>query len=94
MVGALFLDNSIFDKAHNEYLQILVTEGIFCFLSYIALYGIIFFYGVKNSIKNKELYLILPIIGYIVQAFFNISVIEVAPIFYMTLGLCIEDLEE
>ena len=79
-----------FDKAHNEYLQILITEGIFTLLSYLTLYGVIVFYGIKNSFKNKELYLILPVIGYLVQAFFNISVIEVAPLFYITLGLNIK----
>ena len=33
--------------------------------------------------------LLLLFIGYCIQAFFNISVIEVAPMFYMALGLCI-----
>ena len=76
-----------YDKAHNEYLQILITEGIFCLISYLAFYGIITVRGTKYSFKNKEVYFILPIIGYLVQAFFNISVIEVAPIFYIALGL-------
>ncbi|MBR3116298.1 MAG: O-antigen ligase family protein [Bacilli bacterium] len=79
-----------YDKAHNEYLQILVTAGIYTLLSYLALYFVITFRGIKNSFKNKELYLILPVIGYLVQAFFNISVIEVAPLFYITLGLNIK----
>ena len=46
------------------------------------------FYGIRNSFKKKEVYLVLPVIGYVVQAFFSISVIELAPIFYMALGLC------
>lgn len=81
---------NVYDKAHNEYLQILITEGIFSLLSYLAFYGLIIVNGVKRSFTNKEIYLILPIIGYLVQAFFNISVIEVAPIFYISLGLCVE----
>jgi hypothetical protein len=44
----------------------------------------------KDNKKNKEIYLILPIIGYLVQAQFNISVIEVAPFFYIGLGLLID----
>lgn len=76
------------DKAHNEYLQILITAGIFCLILYLALYFIIIKRGIKHSFKKQEIYLILPIIGYIVQAFFNISVIRVAPIFYIALGLC------
>lgn len=79
-----------FDKAHNEYLQILITEGIFALISYLLLYGSITIRGIINNYKNKEIYLILPVIGYLVQAFFNISVIEVAPLFYISLGLLVD----
>ena len=79
-----------YDKAHNEYLQILITEGIFGLLFYLLFYAIIVIRGIKNNYKNREIYLIIPVIGYLVQAFFNISVIEVAPIFYISLGLCVE----
>lgn len=81
---------TIIDKCHNEYLQILATMGIFSLISYLCLYYNIVKEGIKNSLKNKELYLILPVIGYLVQAFFNISVIEVAPLFYIILGLNID----
>ena len=77
---------TIFDKAHNEYLQTLVTQGIFSLISYLALYAIIVKKGIKFCFKENQIYLILPIIGYLTQAFFNISVIEVAPIFYIALG--------
>ena len=80
----------LYDKAHNEYLQILVCEGIFCLITYLLLYAIIVIRGIKVSFKENYIYLILPIIGYLAQAFFNISVIEVAPLFYIGLGLCIE----
>lgn len=83
-----------YDKAHNEYLQILVTEGIFCLISYLVMYGIICIRGFKKSLKKEEVYLFLPVIGYLVQAFFNISVIEVAPIFFIILGLCMSKAEE
>ena len=59
-------------------------------LSYLVLYGIIVLNGIKNSFKDKKVYLILPIIGYLVQAQFNISVIEVAPFFYIALGLSVD----
>ena len=80
----------LFDKAHNEYLQTLVTQGIFSLASYLFIYGYVIYKGNKNAFKNKQIYLVLPIIGYLVQAFFNISVIEVAPMFYIALGLCCE----
>ena len=83
-------NNVYYDKAHNEYLQTLVTMGIFSLISYLCLHFIIIKNGIKNSFKNKEIYLLLPIIGYIVQAQFNISVIEVAPFFYIGLGLLVD----
>lgn len=78
-----------FDKAHNEYLQVLITEGIFSLISYLSFFGIIVIRGIKESFKDNKIYLILPVIGYLAQAFFNISVIEVAPYFYIILGLCV-----
>ena len=80
----------MFDKAHNEYLQILVTEGIFSLISYISLFIYIIIKGLKKSFNNK-IYYLLPVIGYLVQAFFSISVIEVAPIFYLSLGLLFDN---
>ena len=47
-----------------------------------------------HNYKNKEIYLLLPVIGYLVQAFFNISVIEVAPLFYISLGLLVDRKEK
>ena len=78
----------LFDKAHNEYLQLLVTQGVFALASYLFIYGYAVYKGTKNCYKLKQIYLILPVIGYLVQAFFNVSVIEVAPTFYIALGLC------
>ena len=82
--------NGFFDKAHNEYLQILLTMGICSLISYICLHFIVVKNGIKNVFKNKEIYLLLPVIGYLVQAQFNISVIEVAPFFYIALGFLID----
>ena len=85
--GSLKIKESSFDKAHNELLQILITQGIFCFICYVTFYGIIVVKGIKYTFKKKEIYLLLPVVGYLVQAMFNISVIEVAPIFFISLGL-------
>ena len=80
----------VYDKAHNEYLQILVTMGIFSLISYLCMHFIIVKNGIINTFKTHEIYYILPVIGYLVQAQFNISVIEVAPVFYIALGLLID----
>lgn len=79
----------VYDKAHNEFLQILVTEGIFCLISYLLFYLMIVIGGIKKGFKNNNIYLVIPIIGYLVQAFFNISVIDVAPIFWIGVGFLI-----
>ena len=83
---AIYRFNKPAEKAHNEYLQILITEGIYCLLVTLVFYLIIFKRSVVNSFKNKKVLLVLPLIGYFVQAFFNISVINVAPLVFITLG--------
>lgn len=70
-----------FDKAHNEYIQILITEGILAFVAYLSL--IIYSITRYNNDKKSQLYIIC---AYLIQALFNISVIPIAPVFYMTLG--------
>ena len=82
---ALVIGRYYFDKAHNEYLQILITQGLLCLVVYLLFYANILIIGLK-----KDIYLVLPAIGYLVQAFFNISVIEIAPIFYLGLGLIVD----
>lgn len=84
-----YSDEVIYDKAHNEYLQILVTQGIFALICWLLIYLLIVNEGLIYFFKENKTYLLLPVLGYLIQAFFNISVIEVAPIFYIALGLCI-----
>ena len=79
---------TFYDKVHNEYLQVLITEGVCCLFAYVLMYAVIGIRGTVHAYRNKEIFCILPVIGYMVQAFFNISVIEVAPMFYILLGMC------
>lgn len=86
------------DKAHNEYLQKLVTEGIFSFIIYLELLIMIFIDSLTKIYKYKEydsiiIALFIAFVGYIIQAFFNISVICVAPIFYIIMGLLCGDVD-
>lgn len=75
-----------YDKTHNEYLQLLVTGGIFHIIVYLVLLFNLFIDGIKS--KNKLVWvLLIPFIGYALQAFLNISVINVAFIFYMIMGM-------
>ena len=76
------------DKAHNEYLHIAVTLGIPSLVIYLTLLCMIVFPKLKNILKQEKTFIILSaIISYLVQAFFNISTIGVAPLFWLSLGL-------
>ena len=85
-----------FDKAHNEYLNLWLTEGIFALVTYLVFLFSLFIPGIMMFIKKKtsekeeknELAMValFAFFGYIAQAFFNISVIQVAPYFWMICG--------
>lgn len=76
----------IFDKAHNVYLQMLVTNGIYALIVYCIICLNIFLRGFTFK-KPIQIALFIAFVGYSIQAFANISVIDVAPIFYIILGL-------
>lgn len=80
--------NGVPDKAHNEYLHIAATIGIPALIIYLIFILLILLSSIKLA-KNKKTYFIisLSIFSYLIQAFFNISTIGVAPIFWMLLGL-------
>lgn len=88
------------DKAHNEYLQKLITEGVFSFVIYLILLFLLFFKSIIIIIKKRNnvdclfVALFMSFCGYCIQAFFNISVISVAPIFYIVMGLLCSLMED
>jgi len=76
------------DKAHNEYLNIAVSSGIPSLLAY---FGFLFF-ALKKGIKKMKFHkayvpLLAAIIGYLVQAIFNIQVVMVYYLFFAYLGI-------
>ena len=74
------------DKAHNDYLQRLLCESIFSLIIYIVFLTVLFF----DDLKEKNLFykcIFLGFFAYIVSIFFNISVIRVAPIYWIIVGL-------
>ena len=79
--------NELVDKAHNEYLQIAATMGIPALIIYLAFIAQILF-SQKNLFQNNATFIFMAaIISYLAQAFFNISTIGIAPIFWALLGL-------
>ena len=87
-------------KGHNEYLHLMVTQGVPALLNYLAMLIYIISAGVKNVIKNigenksyiTWIYLGM-VTGYMAQAIFNSSVINVAIYFWIALGLVLPDKE-
>ena len=78
------------DKAHNVYLQISVTNGIPALILFLLLLLFSFIRGIKY--KNNILFpLCMAFIGYSIQAFFNISVIDVAPYYFIIIGLILSE---
>lgn len=83
------------DKAHNEYLHIAATMGIPALIAYIGFVGSIMNKNFKKCFKDDKNMLYILIIGsYLVQAFFNISIISVAPIFWFALGMAAREAKE
>lgn len=93
------LENVVVDKAHNEYLHVAVTTGIpsalvyICFLFMIVISLILKY---KKYVENGEilesktmmLVAVSASIGsYLIQAFGNISIFAVAPLFWAMLGI-------
>lgn len=88
--GQEYIDayGAIIDKAHNEFLQIASTMGIPALIVYLVFVFLSLKNNIKNMWKSKISFIIsITFIGYLIQSFFNISVINVAPLFWMGLGL-------
>lgn len=81
------------DKAHNEFLQIAITLGVPSLIVYLLIITLILFQSIKaiRYIKGNDyilqIGLSITIFAYLVQSFFNISVVPVAPIFWSLLGI-------
>ncbi|MDQ0200732.1 O-antigen ligase family protein [Neobacillus ginsengisoli] len=88
-------DGKIYDE-NNDYMQIALTMGVPALLVYLLFLSIIVFSGFRRAAleldAHQQLFsygLLAAIFGYLVQAFFNISVISVAPYFWLLLGFVV-----
>ena len=87
--------NMIISKAHNIFLQFGINNGVIALLAFVGiiiLYIVDSFklYALKNKYDEKQILgtiLCLSIIGYLFTGLFNDSVICVAPIFWIILGV-------
>ena len=76
----------MYDNAHNIYLHKLISVGILGIIPYLLLCLLTFINGLKNK-DNLSIILLGGFIAYSIQAFSNIDVIQVAPIYYVIIGL-------
>ncbi len=81
-----------FDKAHNIYIQMAITNGLIPTLVYMFICLIVFLKGFKLK-RVESIALFMAFVSYCILAFANISVIDVAPYFYIILGFLISDTE-
>lgn len=79
---------SVFDNAHNEYLNYLVTIGALGVVSYITVIVSVLIRSVRRGKNNVcALIAILVIISYCSQALFNLATPIVTPYIFIFLGI-------
>lgn len=84
----------IVNFAHNEYLHIFVTQGVFAFITYMSLYVTCIFKAIKSVIysgnttyKQFKIICLFALLCYMTQAFFNCNIFETYLYFWILLGL-------
>lgn len=76
----------IVDNAHNVYLHTLISTGLLGLIPYLLLCLLTFIRGLKSK-ENLVIMLLGGFVAYSIQAFSNINVLQVAPIYYIIIGL-------
>ena len=92
---ALKKSSIVVDKPHNMYLQMGINTGVISLISFVLILIYYFFTSFKLYIKSEfncfcqivGVGLLAAIIGYSTTGFFNDSVVSVAPVFWILLGL-------
>lgn len=81
-------------KAHNEYIHTLVTQGVFALLNYLILLILSAKRAIKTIVHSSDSeertvwWIVLAMFtGYVCQAFFNSSIINVAMYFWVVVGM-------
>lgn len=83
------------DKPHNLYIQLFFSHGLIALIAFIvicAVYLIDCFrlYALKKSYRIEQIYgisIMLGVVGYLAAGLFNDSVVSVAPVFWILLGV-------
>lgn len=87
--------NITVDKVHNLYLQILFSNGLIALLAFLFIviwYLVDCFrlYALRKEYRETQIFgaaVMLAIVGYLAAGLFNDSVVSVAPVFWILLGV-------
>ena len=91
--GMLF--RAAIDTAHNEYLNILVNEGLLALIPYLAALLLSFVAFVKENPKNTAAAVCgAGVLGYSIQAFFGLRMCITAPFFWLAWALLLAALRK
>jgi len=94
-IGYTYYQNKNLDFAHNEYINILCTTGLFGLLTYLGFLFSTAYMSLKTMAKNPTiLVLFAAVLGYAVQAFFSFSVVIMTPLFWVLIGLLVKEARE
>jgi len=92
-------ENATPDKTHNDLLQVSVSQGLMGLLFYLWFLTVFLWKNLQLYFRETELPrkimvsgLLAGVVGYLIQIQFNFSVISVAPLFWLILGLTFQDL--
>lgn len=85
----------VVDKPHNLYLQIALNNGFIALLAFLTIMIVyivdsVKLYALKKYYKKSEIFgsvTCLGVVGYLFAGLFNDSVVSVAPIFWIVLGV-------
>lgn len=89
-----YLTGTLYDKAHNEWLNMIVTLGVPYFVLYISLIVRSFRSALGKMVDEpKFMAVILVVIGYTAQSQFNISVFTTGVMYLAVLGVGLREIE-
>lgn len=83
-----YVTKKVYDNAHNELLQYLITLGVAGLVSYIGLFISSVFYILKRAKGNPLAYaMALAVIGYFVQSLINLNQPITTPYFFVFMAI-------
>ncbi|MBR6046442.1 MAG: O-antigen ligase family protein [Ruminococcus sp.] len=81
-------------KGHNELIHYLVTQGVFQLLTILVLLGYTFVVGIRTTLRAEDrqdrlmsFILVGMVTSYFVQSMFNSSVVNIAPYYWIAIGM-------